>query len=134
MRQYRGLTKDGKWVYGDYIHSGDTLHYIVPEDAVFTLGRNGLLLSCIYSVIPETVGQSTNLKDKNGTEIYSGDKLTTHRYGNVEDKIDGHVRFEHGAFVIGEDSISLFALWLANDVFEIIGDIRTKPELLEKPK
>lgn len=74
MRQYRGLTKDGKWVYGYYCDLGG-LSYIAEYSVGAGRDVSGKIIGGWIEVIPETVGQSIGRKDENDEEIYEGDKV-----------------------------------------------------------
>lgn len=79
---------------------------------------------------PETVGQYTGLKDRNGIKIFEGDIIQ-----NIANGFFGIVKWydEHAAFVIhGINDNKTY--WLFDNDFSkvrIVGNIYDNPELLE---
>lgn len=103
------------------------------------------------AVKPETIGQYTGLKDKNGKEIYDGDivewvffyeRLGANMGVKEDDTIvKGIIRWRQGGFVLeviendfenaGYYSISALYTDTESDV-EIIGNIYDTPELIKE--
>ena len=74
MRPYRGLTKEGKWVYGWYVDSASfDAHCIVVgyEDTLEDGSKHRY--EDYIEVIPSTVGQQIGKQDKNGVEAHQHD-------------------------------------------------------------
>jgi uncharacterized phage protein (TIGR01671 family) len=126
--KFRGLSDNfepREWFYGCLVNQDDK-HYIIHED-----------IENMVIVDPETVGQYTGLKDKNGKEIYEGDILICKQYigGNFVDYAieKGYVDFTYGAFGLHRKQgyYRPFKDWLEDYELEVIGNIHNNPELLE---
>ena len=126
---FRGKRRDtGKWVRGFLERRpaaaeipGHGIWYIFlgtnDPDGPFTFGE----------VDPETVGQSTGLKDRNGQTIYEGDIVLDTATGEKYEII-----YSHGAFVRVDKSRFFLGLTLRlDDDYEIIGNVHDDPELLQ---
>ena len=115
MRQYRGKTKDGEWLYGSLILSEDGSRAFIGH---IRFWDDSMPVASYQEVIPATVGQSTGLKDKNGKEIFEGDILaeSQHMLRSVVQWSDSDL-----AWSIGENWPK--SEWYDNmeDEFEVIG-------------
>lgn len=127
---FRGKRVDnGEWVYGDY-HNHNSEKSISFYKAFVGTVRT------MYAVIPETVGQYTGLKDKNGTRIFEGDIIQS-----IESGETGEIQYlpEHAAFMIFVKSSirrsNSYLDYLANvkpSIVKVIGNIYDNPELKEE--
>ena len=125
---FRGMTLSGEWVEGLLTK----VKYGKYCGGIFISNRFGAPLA--FGVRPETVGQYTGLKDKNGVKIFEGDIISCTL------SFEGRT-LPHIGVVIYSDNIACFCT--KNDAGDtpmlkhctntrlIVGNIYENPELME---
>lgn len=127
---FRGKRKDnGEWICGDLLQ--DVESGICAIVSYVNLGGNihDLSESCIFAVIPETVGQYTGLTDKNGVKIFEGDIVQAIEciYVIMWDSVRAMFYLRGPISRVSVDFYNYFA----SDLI-VIGNIYDNPELLKK--
>lgn len=136
--KFRGKTKDGKWVTGDYYkkylwfaeqHAGELVHYIgfqIEEDGIYNE---------YHEVDHKTVGQYTGLKDILKNELFKDD-IVTNASGLKwvikwdEDQARFCFAYQNGT----GDVCKIDQIWMFETEMKKIGNIHDNPELLEVEK
>jgi uncharacterized phage protein (TIGR01671 family) len=138
--------KTGEWIFGSY----SKIKATGLTDARTTIDNDEFL----HDVSPETVGQYTGLKDKNGVKIFEGDIILSNGEKNrYEVKIGEFSPFLFNAFLKEMELtadykiIGVYAKSLDNkdivgeecfipipNKIEVISNIHDNPELLEVPR
>lgn len=122
---YKDNCKDG-FIYGSLVIShGKYYICIMALCQINSLVDNGT--TTMFEVIPETVGEYTWLKDKNGERIFEGDIVTMPRYGSGKHK--SVVYFKNGKFAVNGSNYNFKDICHRN--MEVIGNIHDNPEMLK---
>lgn len=118
----------GKWVYG---------HLLIDDNRALII--NGIIeandeyvsLEEWCDIDMKTIGQSTGLKDKNGTEIFEGDALKNNDYPN-QTFICKHSRLQASFQVESLNGLLTLSLWKDEERdWQVLGNIYENPELAE---
>lgn len=136
--KFRGLSIDekskGEWQYGHLIEDSGRA-FIINE--VIEANEQYITIGFWDPVRPDTVSQSTGLKDKNGKEIFEGDIFTNgidvmsmKRHGTLGFYIDFKGKIEFLADGADLEEFEEDTKEIANSI-KIIGNIYENPELLE---
>lgn len=112
------------FVYGSLVVSHNK--YYICTMALQIRGGISDYITTMIDVLPDTVGQYTGLKDKNGTKIFEGDIVLL-----KGDEEPYQVAFDESCFQVYGNSICYVMDNFYDHDIEVIGNINDNPELLE---
>lgn len=120
-----GIIDKKGWVVGNLIQNGN--HPMIVGDLV-EIDDEYIVHDWWVSVIPESVGQYSGLKDMDREEIFEG-AIGWDERGEVH----GKVVFDEGGFLFEWENMSDDLFECCGDIV-IVGNIYDNPELLEVAK
>ena len=133
---FRGKRVDnGEWVEGFYVFVPEHYKPEMSKKSYIVSINNGLF----FEVIPETVGQYTGLKDKNGKRIFEGDivQWKDENFNNYTSVVEWcGEKWNYPAFDLAKHDYECNGLQYVHEdcIIEVIGTIYDNPELLEMKK
>lgn len=130
---FRGKRTDtGEWVYGNLLQDSGLCFIVKNIEALTEKPFN----ECVVN--PDTVGQYTGLKDRNGKEIFEGDILVQEIQTNIglfKDYFEA--RWESAGFIgicLNNESKGFTDALESCTDYIVCGNIHVNPELLEDVK
>lgn len=126
------------WVYGDLLHIHDLFPIIQSYEGTVLLHGQECKRFSDNKVHPETVGQFTGLRDKNGTEIYEDDivdcdYIVYDPWDDGKETLDPMrcvVEYDDFGFVFKKEEDLYYFLHDVKNI-KVIGNIHDDPGLLE---
>ena len=132
---FRGkLEYNGKWIYGDLLQyeNGDVAIF---GEKLSSFGCECTEMSKRDRVIPDTIGQYTGLKDKDGNKIFEGDILEYigKRKDNMNKVYRRKVVFHEGMFALLSKELQAYSALKhhcmedSRFAWSVIGNIHDNP-------
>ena len=132
---FRGkLEYNGKWIYGDLLQyeNGDVAIF---GEKLSSFGCECTEMSKRDRVTPDTIGQYTGLKDKDGNKIFEGDILdyTLFDAFGEDHQYKGVVKWIDDCFICDNSDGFNGLAWAVNQSLEleVIGNVTDNPELMK---
>lgn len=117
-----------EWKYG-YLIEDEGYSFIINQ--VIEANEQYITIGSWCPVNPDTLGQSTGLKDKNGKEIFAGDIVKMAKDVYSEPTYYEVVRHRGGAYRL-ESKQHGCELWLRHTDCEVVGNVYENQEYLKK--